>query len=70
MDTCDIVDDDRDLAVSEIVGEEGSEPFLAGGVPDVEADGLVLDIEGLGNEVNPDSWLSKYQCPEKHPNLT
>jgi hypothetical protein len=50
----DVVDYDCDGGVADVVGDEGLKAFLPGGVPELEADGLVLEEDVLRDEVDPD----------------
>lgn len=53
--TGDIVDDNCDGRVSNVGGDEGPEPLLSRGVPELEPDRPVLEVHRLAQEVNP--WV-------------
>lgn len=50
--TGDVVNDDSDARVSDVGRDEGAEALLSGGVPELEADGAILKVHGLGQEVD------------------
>ena len=55
--TCDVESDDGDCGVLDVGGDETFEPFLAGGVPEVEDDDLILHVHLLRHEVDSDRSL-------------
>ncbi len=55
--TGDVVDDDGDGRVADVRGDEGAEPLLAGRVPQLQADGAVVEVHGLREEVNANGGL-------------
>ena len=50
----DIIDHNSHRGVSYVIGDERFEPFLPGGVPQLQADGLVLEEDVLRDEVDAD----------------
>ena len=57
----DIVDNDCNGSVSDVVGNECLESFLAGGVPELQPDGLVLEEDVLRDEVDADGGSLCYR---------
>ena len=53
----DVVDDDGDGAVANVGGDERAEALLAGGVPQLKANGTIFEIHGFGEEINADGGL-------------
>lgn len=43
----DVVNDNGNGRVADVGGDEGAEAFLAGGVPELEADGAVFEVHCL-----------------------
>lgn len=50
----DIIDNNCDGRVTDVVGDEGPETFLAGGIPKLQSDGLLLEEDILGDEIDAD----------------
>lgn len=50
----DIIDDNGHRGIANVVGDEGLESLLASGVPELEADGLLLEEDVLGDEIDAD----------------
>lgn len=45
----------HEIRVTFVIGVHyGAEPFLSGGVPYLQLDYLVIDVDGLESEVHPD----------------
>ena len=57
----DVVDDDGHGAVADVRGDEGAEALLSRRVPQLEADGAVLKVHRLGQEVDADRGLEFYE---------
>ena len=55
--TGDVVDDDGDARVADVRRDQTAEPLLAGRVPQLESDGAVLEVHGLGQKVDA-CWSS------------
>ena len=53
----DIDHDETGIGIADVRGNEGPEPFLASGVPELEAESFALDLHGFGDEVDADSGL-------------
>ena len=53
----DVVDDDGDRRISDVGRNERPEALLAGCVPQLKADGPVLQVHRLGQEVDADGRL-------------
>jgi hypothetical protein len=60
--TRDIEDDDGCAGVLDIGGYERVEAFLAGSIPELHPQALVLHIDGLGDEVDSDCGLHRRGC--------
>lgn len=65
-----VVDDDRNRSVSDVVGDQSLETFLACGVPELQTYGLVFEEDVLGNKIYADSGsldecLSTCSLPSK-----
>lgn len=50
----DVVDEDDSLGPAEVAGGDGAEALLAGGIPDLKFDALVIDLDVFDFEVNAD----------------
>ncbi len=50
----DVIDDDSNGGISDVVGNEGFKSFLTGRIPQLQADGLILEEDILGDEVDAD----------------
>lgn len=55
--TCDVVHHDGDGRVADVRGNERAEAFLAGGVPQLQPYGAVLQVHGFREEINADGCL-------------
>ena len=59
----DIVDNDCDRRVANIVGDEGSKPFLACCVPELQPNSFLLEVDILGDEVDANGGpLNEMEC--------
>ena len=63
--TGDVVDDDGDARVADVRRDQTAEAFLAGRVPQLESDGAVLEVHGLGQEVDACPWAYRSHKPQQ-----
>ena len=69
--TCEVEDDEGDEGVLEVAGDEGAEPFLACGVPELHPEDVVSNVDVLGHEVDADGGLpSADVTPSPSSNLS
>ena len=54
----DVDDDEASVCISDVGGDECSEPFLSGCVPELQSEGLSFDLHGFGDKVDADGGLN------------
>lgn len=54
----DVEDDEAGVCISDVGGDECSEPLLSGCVPELQSEGLSFDLHGFGDKVDADCGLN------------
>jgi len=55
----DIIHDDTGIRVFDVTGDERPITLLPSGIPELQPNGFIVDLQSLREEIYSDRWLNK-----------